>query len=201
MRILFALLFLSSVAVAQVPQAALQYRAEMTRSAYRVHGPAAPVAALAGQIHQESAWKIDAKSWAGAEGLAQFMPLTAKDMAARYPSDCAPANPYSARWAFTCRDRYMASQLKGSRQMKTGMDEKSHWAFAFRAYNGGLGWINRDRRMCLLAAGCPGCNPDDHEQVMPFNAGRRASAHKENREYAIRIFALQPRYAEWGRSL
>lgn len=176
------------------PAAAEQYRAAMTRSAYRIHGPGAPVALEAGQIHQESAWQPQATSWAGAQGLAQFMPGTAADMAARFPGDCAPANPFSPAWAFACRDRYMASLRRQLQPMGGGLTECARWVFALRAYNGGMGWVIRDRRKAAAA----GADPDDWIMVQGFNAGRSASNFRENVEYAPRILRLQERYASWG---
>lgn len=178
----------------RTPAAAEQYRAAMTRSAYRIHGPSAPVAMLAGQIHQESAWQPRARSHAGAEGLAQFMPGTASDMAARFPGDCAPADPFSAGWAFTCRDRYMASLRRQVQPLGGGLTECTRWVYALRAYNGGMGWINRDRRKATQA----GADPDDWIALQGFNAGRSAANFKENVEYAPRILRLQARYRGWG---
>lgn len=184
----------------QVTPAAWGFRGEMTTSAYRVFGPSAPVSTLAGQIHQESAWQTHARSPVGAQGLAQFMPSTAADMAKNFPASCAPANPYSPPWAFGCRDRYMAGLLRSVRRPVPPGDtvaECSAWAFALRAYNGGLGWINRDRRAAMAA----GVDADDWRAVRPFNAGRSAANHRENREYPERIYRLGARYAAagWGR--
>ena len=72
-----ALLALALPVQAQVPQAAQQYRALLVRTAHAVWGLDAPVAVLAAQIHQESAWNAQAISRVGAQGLAQFMPATA----------------------------------------------------------------------------------------------------------------------------
>ena len=180
---------------AEVPNAAFQYRTDMLQSAWRTFGPGAPVAVLAAQIHQESSWKIDARSWAGAEGFAQFMPGTAADMANRYPELCAPANPFSAKWAFNCRDKYLQLLITASTNDSTS--ECSQWAFGLGGYNGGLTWAFRDRR----AAAEGGANPDDWREVAPFNAGRKPSAFRENREYPVRIFRLQEAYNFWGRGL
>jgi len=193
--LLLLLLLVSGWVQAGVPIEAWEYQKAMQKSAWEVFGPGAPVAVLAAQIHQESAWKIQAKSWAGAEGPAQFTPGTAADMAQRYPQFCAPADPYSPRWAFACRDRYLASLNKAVRT--EGTTECSEWAFGLRAYNGGNGNLRKDRR---LAAG-NGANPDDWKAVEPFNAGRKLSAWKENTEYPIRIFKRTPEYASWGRVL
>lgn len=176
------------------PAAAEQYRAAMTRSAYRIHGPSAPVAMLAGQIHQESAWQPQARSRVGAEGLAQFMPGTAADMAARFPADCAPANPFSPAWAFVCRDRYMAGLRRQLQSQGSGLSECARWVFALRAYNGGMGWVIRDRRKASTA----GADADDWIIVQGFNAGRSAANFRENVEYAPRILRLQERYRGWG---
>lgn len=177
------------------PSTAERYRRELTVSARRTFGPDAPVAALAAQIHVESAWKTDARSRAGALGLAQFMPATANDMARRFPAECSPANPYSSRWALTCRDRYMASLLSQIKPIRGWvLSEQSQWAFAFRAYNGGS--IIEDRR----AAARAGFDPDHWEQVQPFNGRRRSHSNfVENTMYPVRIFNVQTRYSHWGR--
>lgn len=178
---------------AEPARGAEQYRAEMTRSAWRNFGPDAPIAALAAQIDVESAWRADARSRAGAMGLSQFMPLTAQDMADRFPGECAPANPYSPRWAFTCRDRYMKSLLGQIKPFGFSMTEASHWAFALRAYNGG--GVIKDRQ----AAARAGANPDSWVEVQPYNGrGRTAANFRENTEYPVKIFQRQARYLEWG---
>lgn len=194
---LLSLLVLFMVATdgrGQVPAVAWQYRAEVTESALETFGPGAPIATLAAQLHQESAWRADAVSWAGARGLAQFMPATAADMAQRYAA-CQPANPFDPSWSIRCRDRYLHSLLRALRPLNhSTLDQCDQWAFALRAYNGGLGWINRDRRRSRAA----GADADDWHVVALYNDGRRESAHRENREYPARIFALDARYALWG---
>lgn len=178
----------------QVPAAAWQYRAEVAESALETFGPGAPIATLAAQLHQESAWRADAVSWAGAQGMAQFMPTTAADMAQRYAA-CQPANPFDPVWSIRCRDRYLHSLLRALRPLNhPALERCDRWAFALRAYNGGLGWINRDRTRTRA----DGADADDWQTVALYNAGRRESAHRENREYPARIFALDARYALWG---
>lgn len=190
-----ALALLPAIAAAAVPDRAWQHRRDMVQSAWRTFGPGAPVATLAAQIHQESAWRCDAVSWAGAQGCAQFMPGTSGDAAKRWPSQCAPANPFHPPWAFRCRDLYLRAQIIASRNERT--DECDEWAFGLRAYNGGLGWIRRDRAATTAA----GADPDDWRQVQPYNAGRRDSAFRENTEYPVRIFRLESEYVSWGRAL
>ncbi len=190
-----ALLFGSAAANAQTP--CMQYHRDVVRSAWLTFGPMAPTADLLAQLHQESACKPGARSRVGAQGLAQFMPATAEDMARLHPEACAPANPFDPGWAIRCRDRYMRSLLRVQAPLASPppMPECAAWHFAFRAYNGGQGWNNRDRRAALAA----GDDPDDPARVALYNAGRSAANHRENTEYAPRIFRISERYP--GRSV
>ena len=52
-----------------IPTQAERYRALLIREARVVWGMDAPVATFAAQIHQESMWRADAVSRAGAQGL------------------------------------------------------------------------------------------------------------------------------------
>ena len=61
-----------------IPRAAQQYRATLVRAAHATWGLDAPVAVFAAQVHTESWWRNDTVSHAGAQGLAQFMPATAR---------------------------------------------------------------------------------------------------------------------------
>lgn len=106
-----------------------------------------------------------------------------------------PANPFSPRWAFACRDRYLRAQIVAVRNEETR--ECDEWALGLKAYNGGLGWVRRDRKRALES----GDDPNDWRRVNLYNAGRKESAHRENREYPERIFKLERLYAEWGRGL
>ena len=57
------------------PQAALKYRAELTRLAHSGWGLDAPVPMFAAQIHQESGWNPEAVSRVGAKGMPSIKPL------------------------------------------------------------------------------------------------------------------------------
>lgn len=187
-------------AAAAIPTLATLHRGEMTRSAFRTFGPGAPVSTLAAQIHQESGWRCDATSRVGALGCAQFMPATAADMASRYPSVCAPANPTSSRWAFRCRDLYMRDLMASTRSMgPSPLTECSLWWLALKHYNGGQGWTNRQRKAAMAA----GADPNDPRALADFRAGRSPGNHRENTEYPERIFRIANSYAEggWGRKV
>lgn len=190
--VILILLLMRSGYAAEIPSEAWRYQRDMTRSAWRTFGPTAPVATLAAQIQQESSWRINAVSLAGAQGFAQFMPATAADMAHRFPNDCAPANPFSPRWAFNCRDRYLQTLIVAASNGNT--DECSEWAFGFRAYNGGGTWVKRDRRLAAM----DGADPNNWLAVYGYNAGRSEASFRENSEYPIRIFNTATTYAPWG---
>lgn len=96
--VLLAVAFLVPLAYAQVPQAAQQHRALLVRTAHAAWGLDAPVAVFAAQVHQESAWRPDAVSHVGAQGLAQFMPATTRWIASQN-TDLATQQPYNPAWA------------------------------------------------------------------------------------------------------
>lgn len=197
------ILLLSPAARAQSPLCE-EYREEILESAWETFGPGAPTADLVAQLHQESGCRTGAVSRVGARGLAQFMPATAGDMATRYAA-CRPADPFEPEWAIRCRDLYMAEQLRALR----ASTESDHWAMALSAYNGGRGWVLRDRAACR-AEPWPcheaRCDPGRwwfHVELTP-DPRRAAWAVKENRGYPRRILCtLAPKYAAagWGRTV
>lgn len=178
----------------EVPTAALRHRADLTRNARAVWGLDAPVAVLAAQVHQESGWREAVRSPAGALGMAQFMPATAKWIAQAYPSLAAPdpMNPSWALRAMVTYDRHLWERVSAA-------DDCHRWAMALSAYNGGLGWISRDKAV----AASQGLDPSRWwEHVETVNAGRSASNWRENRGYPVRILRqLAPLYASWGQGV
>lgn len=195
MKALTALLVATALTSVKIPFDAIALQETVQKSAWENFGLNAPVATLAAQVHQESYWRKNAISKAGAAGLTQFMPATASDMARKYPA-CAPVDVFSERWAINCRDLYMKSLLGSF----SSVDECAQWAYALRAYNGGLGWVRRDIKL----ASSSGVSIQDWRAVARFNAGRSASNFKENTEYPIRIIdRIGPEYesAGWGRNV
>ena len=199
---LFLLGFVSAAkAEVQIPRAALQYRSEMIRASRMVWGLDAPVAVFAAQIHTESWWRNQTVSSVGAQGLAQFMPSTAAEMPHLAPETGKPA-PFDPRWslrACVTYDKYLFDRI-ASRQGKP-LTEWNRMAFTMSAYNGGLGWTNRDRTKAVQS----GLNPDVYfGHVEQANAGRRASAKRENQRYVQFIMRerQQPYIkAGWGRGV
>ncbi|MCV4776046.1 transglycosylase SLT domain-containing protein, partial [Escherichia coli] len=134
--------FFSQACAAQPPQAALQYRDDVIRNARLEWGLSAPVADFAAQLHQESGWRPDAISPAGAQGLAQFMPATADWISQLIPmlSSREPFNPAWAIRALVSYDRWLWQRVSAA-------SDCERMAMTLSGYNGGLGWVQRDRRL------------------------------------------------------
>lgn len=177
-----------------IPNAAKQHRALLIRSAHMVWGLDAPVATFAAQVHQESLWKITARSPAGAEGIAQFMPTTTEWIAAAFPKHLSAPDPFNPGWALRALVQYDLYLYKQN-QASTRCD---HWAMILSAYNGGQGWVNRDRKLALAKGADPLAWFNSIEY---FNAGRSAANFKENRHYPRAILSRwEPLYVDagWG---
>lgn len=194
--LLLLLATISVMVAAEIPRAAHQYHHLLVRTAHQQMGLDAPLATLAGQVHQESRWNSDATSPVGAGGLAQFMPSTA-----RWIPDIAPAlgepQPYNPAWALRAMVSYDAWLLART----PAATQCENWAFTLSAYNGGLGWVHRDRTTASVSG-------TDlrvwFENVERINAGRSASAFAENRHYVRAILTQHEKHyatAGWGRGV
>jgi soluble lytic murein transglycosylase-like protein len=185
--------FSQAEAADSVPQAAEQHRRTLVRSAHAEWGLDAPIATFAAQVHQESHWNSTANSKAGAQGLAQFMPATAQWMAQSYP-ELGKKQPYSPAWslrAMVLYDSYLFAR-------NSAVTACERWAMTMAAYNGGQGWVNRDRKLAISAG-------DDPQRwfgsIEKHNAGRSAANFRENRDYPRKILRRwEPVYiaAGWG---
>lgn len=178
---------------ATIPREAKAYRSLLVRVARVEWGMAAPVATFAAQVHQESGWNPDAVSPVGAEGLAQFMPATARwlPQVAPQTGEPMPRNPAWALRAMVAYDRWLHERVSAA----TPCDRM---AMTLAAYNGGLGWVQRDARLAASRGFDPRRWWDNVESV---NAGRSRAAFTENRGYPRRtLHTLEPMYeaAGWG---
>ena len=173
-----------------IPEHSARYRLAIEREAGAVFGLGASPARIAAQIHQESHFKPAAKS-PYAQGLAQFTPSTAEWMAKVFPDECGEADPWDAHWAIRCAvryDHYLYRRVSGA----THCDR---WAFTLSAYNGGLGWVNRDRRL----AAADGADRERWFRHVEFYSRRADWARLENRAYVRRILtALEHAYIDAG---
>nr|WP_323114452.1 transglycosylase SLT domain-containing protein [Pseudomonas guariconensis] len=173
---LAALLVSIQKARADVPAEAQQYRRELTRIVQAEWGLDGPVATFAAQVHQESRWRFNAKSPVGAQGLGQVMPSTAVWLAQLFPDTLGNVEPYNPAWslmALVSYDRWLANRIKGRNACE-------RHAMVLSSYNGGLGWLIRDRKL----ASAKGADPLVwFGSIERFNAGRSAAAFRENRGY------------------
>ena len=182
-----------AVAAPVIPQQAQKHRALLTREARAQWGMDAPIATFAAQIHQESTWREDAVSPVGAQGLAQFMPSTATWMPQVAPETGEPM-PFSPSWAI----RAMVTYNRWLFRRIGAWTDCDRWAFTLSAYNGGLGWVQRDKALTLAKR----MDPNKWSHVALHNAGRSAANFKENRGYPIRILGPLTnlyRVAGWGK--
>jgi hypothetical protein len=171
-----------------IPRIATGYKRDLTRVVQQEWGFEGSVALHAAQIHQESAWREDAKSWAGAEGLAQFMPSTAKWIGELYP-DLGDVAPYTPDWSFRAQARYN----KWIHARVVGHTDCDRWWHTLRSYNGGLGHLQQESRNATDAK-------DRHATDATCGSARRSVRHcPENLGYPQRILIeIEPRYLAHG---
>lgn len=173
------------------PRAARAYQRELTREARAVWGLEAPVAVFAAQVHQESAWNPRAMSPVGAQGLAQFMPGTARWISRIDPAlaENAPHDPRWALRALVVYDRHLFDRASGH-------TECDRIWFALRGYNGGEGHLRKEARNAVDEL-------DRHAVDAACGTASRSRKHcAENVGYPRRILLRhQPLYAAWGRTV
>ena len=185
----------SELAFGQIPPAAYGYQHLHRQQITAVWGLNAPVATLAAQVHQESGWNCAAVSPVGALGCTQFMPGTAADVAKRFPAELSPVNPRNPRWSFRAQAVYIKLLYEG-RGARGAADDCERMAFALAAYNGGEGWVIRDRALADRQGLPKGVYFDAAQAV---NAGRAPQCKRENADYPERILLrIEPRYVNAG---
>lgn len=175
----------------RVPPQAAMYRLWVDQAVTEQWGVNASSARLAAQLHQESLWQPKARSRAGAVGIAQFMPATAEWIAQRFPQELGQFDPWDPRQgirAAAIYDRFLYDRV-------TGASECDRWAFTLSAYNGGLGWISRDKNR----ASASGADPARWFGHVEAHSARAEWAFRENRGYVSRILLrLEPAYIAAG---
>lgn len=174
----------------RIPETSARYRLALEREAVANFGLDAPVSLLAAQIHAESTWEPTAQS-AYADGLSQFTPPTARWLPTICPSVGAP-DPWDAAWslrAIACYDAWLYKRVGNA---ATVCDR---WAFTMSSYNGGQGWLARDRARAS-ATGADAARWFGHVERY---STRSAAAFAENRGYVARILLrFQPAYIAAG---
>lgn len=174
---------------ANIPAREQQYRSYLIREARAQMGMSAPIAMFAAQIHQESAWRPNAKS-AFASGLTQFTPDTEKWIISKFPS-LGIEGVQDPKWAMRALIKY-DNFLYGKVDAKYTCDR---WAKALSGYNGGLGWVYRDEKLTAKNGKDPSLWWDNVELYSP----RAPQFKKENRDYPVKILLKhQPLYLKSG---
>lgn len=178
----------------EIPADAWQWRRTLTREGQSEWGLSAPISDFASQIHQESAWRPNARSKAGAYGLAQVMPATGEWLAGAYPSLGPKAQPASPAWAI----RALVTYDKHIWDRVSAATPCDRIAKTLVGFNGGPARIPREERLTAAA----GLDPRFYWGHMErFNSGRSAANFRENRQYPVRILIrLAPVYVrnDWG---
>lgn len=147
-----------------------------------------PTSTFHAQIHQESLWNPEAESYAGAKGLAQFMPQTAEWISKLYPDELGENNPLDVRWAI----RALVVYDKWLYDRQTMRDQ---WEGTLSSYNGGLGNLRKEQ----AKAKTEGYDPLTWWENVELVSCRPGWAYKENRGYVRRILKiLKPIYEENG---
>lgn len=177
MRIIAVALVLAALVGCSRVQAAVfpsTYDRQIEAAAKR-YLPGVPAKLLKAQYWQESRLDPYARSPAGAEGLAQFMPATWKEVSRAMGYGVLPRSV--AREAIEAGAFYMA-RLRG--QWTAERSWRDRHSLALASYNAGLGNILAAQRACH--------GPADYEPIMaclPLVTGKHA---KETLAYAPSIF-------------
>jgi soluble lytic murein transglycosylase-like protein len=179
----------------QIPEASALYRHRVEQAVADVWGVNASPARLAAQLHQESGWRPKAASAVGAQGIAQFMPATARWIAQAFPSQLGQFDPWDPAQAIKAAAIYDKWLLDRVQQIGfQPMSECTRWNFALRGYNGGEGWLLRERGLAVAGR----ANANDWREVERYRA-RGDAAHRENINYPRRILlTLEPAYLAAG---
>ncbi|MCT4589062.1 MAG: transporter substrate-binding domain-containing protein [Carboxylicivirga sp.] len=151
---------------------------------------------LASQVYQESKFNPSAVSWAGAVGLMQMMPATAKEMGVQWRS-----NPEQSMQGGV---RYLSQLLSRIENVEDSLQQVK---FALASYNCGLGHVEDARRLAKKY----NLNPnlwDDHVEKMilalrfPKNFNDPVVKHgylrgKEPYNYVRQIFERYDHYQKF----
>jgi len=173
-------------AVIDVPREALVYQAELTREARLEWGMDAPIAALAGQLMQESGFDPKAKS-AYASGLSQFTPATARWIST-LSTRLSDPNPLDPSWSIRAMVFYDHLLHDG---VNPANDECGRYRAMLAEYNGGAKrWADRQK----LSK-----EPGNYDVTAVINPGISKSNQQQNQNYAFFVvYRWQAIFVSWS---
>jgi len=156
--------------------------------------PESDVTIIAGQIEAESAWKEKAtrleKSGVTSYGLMQVLDVTFNEMKKKNPTllDIEPVQMLQARWGIRAGILYDKQMFK----LCTFASNcpVNQWAFALASYNGGYGYILKDRKLTESMGYDKNLWFDNVEKF----SNRSPQFFKINRGYPIKIFKYAEKY-------
>jgi len=157
-----------------------QYRRTIIREMEEYWGTVADIALAGSQVAQESACRADAQSRFAA-GLTQFTPGTAADVLRWHLHELRGcAYPFDARCAIRAMALYDLRLYHASRW---AADRRNRQAVMLAKYNGGPGWVERERTEARRR-GYSDTHWFGHIELVCWRA---AWACRENREYPVLV--------------
>lgn len=175
--------------------------------------PESDVAVIASQIQSESAWKEKAKrtekSGVTSYGLMQVLDVTLAEMQKKHRTlaGTEPVEMLQARWgiragilydlqmwnlcSFAVASTPLSDREGWPRSLRSlsGV-EMNRWAFTLAAYNGGYGWIQRDRKLTEER----GYNKNAWAGNVENHSSRSKWAFEINRRYPREILANREKW-------
>lgn len=180
-----------------IPPNAYKYKKELVSQTILLFGIESLeqnlVSLFAAQIHQESRWNPLAQS-KYASGLSQFTPDTV-NFISDLDSQLAMRDPFNVSWsirALVVYDKWLFGRVDYA------IFPLERWALVLAGYNGGLGWIQRERKLIQNKAYWWFTENEWFENIERVCI-RRQSACSENRSYPRKIlFTWRSLYQESG---
>ena len=180
-----------------IPRRAAHFKRDLIREVQAFWGLQGSAALFAAQIHKESTWKPHAKS-KYAKGLAQFTPRTGAWLTEKFPEELGTETPFSPKWSLRAMVLYDRNLHGRVETFERGGPLKAcdQWAFALSAYNGGMGWLIKDRKLTRKM----GKDPNRWWGHVEDHSKRAKWAKRENRDYPRKVlehYQLLYREAGW----
>lgn len=167
-----------------------RYKDLIIKMTYRHLPPGYDARLIAAQIQQESGWKEDAESPAGAKGLMQIMDPTWEEETAAL--NMAGASVWDPVANITVGCAYMGKRITGWSSPRPELDRT---CLALASYNAGFGNLLKAQKLAAIAAGR---TVNDYASIiaaLPQVTGHNAT---ETTQYVQKILAYHANYVTKG---